>query len=191
MNPENKGPENNETEKEQTPEEILAIIAEAIEKGEWVLLTQLKQDGTPITNPAEPISIDGNYLTIEAGGYGIDIEISKITKAEIIKEEAVERKEPTPRPPLLDVVKIDGRWAQVIIGGNHIRYLDDQSEVSVDWNDYNYQPPKPATHVKQLLVTHEISAKELMAIHWGPEEKQNPEIKSNVHVFGEYKTKNK
>jgi len=72
-------------ENEQTPEEILAVIAEAIEAGREVLLTQQKADGTTIINSAEPILIGGNYLTVGADGYGFDIEINKITKAEVSK----------------------------------------------------------------------------------------------------------
>ncbi|TSC94083.1 MAG: hypothetical protein CEN87_636 [Parcubacteria group bacterium Licking1014_1] len=76
-------------EKEQTPEEVLAVINEAIEKGREVLLTQAGSDGI-ITNIATPYSIEGNFLTIEAGGYGFDIKIDSIKKAEIVEKEEQE-----------------------------------------------------------------------------------------------------
>lgn len=84
------GPKDSEEEtsqeREQTPEEILEVVKEAIEKGGEVLLTQLKSDGTRITNQASPISIEGNYLTIEADGYGFDVEITKIKEAESVEK---------------------------------------------------------------------------------------------------------
>ena len=75
-------------EKEQTPEEILEIIKEAIEKGREVLLTQLNSDRkSSISNIAIPYSIEGNFLTIEADGYGFDIEVNSIKKAELVEKE--------------------------------------------------------------------------------------------------------
>lgn len=78
-------------EREQTPEEVLAAINEAIENGKEVLLTQAGSDGKSfITNVAIPHSIEGNFLTIEADGYGLDIEISSIKRAELAKKETEE-----------------------------------------------------------------------------------------------------
>ena len=74
--------EENPQEKEQTPEEILEVIKEAIEKGEEVSLTQLTADGKITKDTALPISVEGNYLTIEADGYGFSIEIDGIKRAE-------------------------------------------------------------------------------------------------------------
>ncbi len=87
-NPEMGSQDSKETEKEQTPEEILAVINEAIEKGREVLLTQLNSDRkSSITNIAIPHSIEGNFLTVEAGGYGFDIEVNSIKKAEFAERE--------------------------------------------------------------------------------------------------------
>ncbi|MEK7665177.1 MAG: hypothetical protein AAB361_03510 [Patescibacteria group bacterium] len=69
-------------EKEQTPEEVLAVINEAIKKGRQVLLTQENSEGVVI-NTAIPYSIEGGFLTIEANGYGFDIKIDSIKKAEL------------------------------------------------------------------------------------------------------------
>ena len=66
---------------EQTPEQILEIIREAIENGRNVLLVQQRHNGSLITNLGQPISIEGNNLTIESAGYGFDIKISSIKSA--------------------------------------------------------------------------------------------------------------
>lgn len=74
-------PQEGKKEKEQAQEEILKILKEAIEKGREVAITQSKADGF-ITNSALPISIEGEYLTVEADGYGFDIEINSIERIE-------------------------------------------------------------------------------------------------------------
>lgn len=71
-----------EEEREQTREEILETIKEVIEAGKEIALTQLTSEGKEITNIGLPISMEGNYLTIEADGYGFDIEIDSIKKVE-------------------------------------------------------------------------------------------------------------
>jgi len=69
-------------EKEQTPEEILEVIKEAIEKDEGVLMTQLTADGKVMKGVALLISLEGNCLTIEESGYIFDIEIGSIKRVE-------------------------------------------------------------------------------------------------------------
>lgn len=78
---ENKSPE---FQREQSPERIIELLTEAIEGGKDVELTQLRTNGEATINIAEPVSIDGNYLTIEAGGYGFDIELAQIVNVEIV-----------------------------------------------------------------------------------------------------------
>ena len=83
-----------------------------------------------------------------------------------------ESKEPTPRPNLLDVVNVDGRFAQVRIGGNHIKYLDNESVVEIDWSEYSFlKPSLHKTHVIDLVRENKISEKEYRVIHWGSEQK--------------------
>jgi len=86
FNPEMGPQEPEETEKEQTPEEILSVINEAIEKGREVLLTQSGSEKS-ITNIAIPFSIEGSFLTVEADGYGFEINVDSIRRAELIEEE--------------------------------------------------------------------------------------------------------
>jgi len=78
-------------EKEQTSEEVLAAINEAIESGKEILLTQAGSDGKSFTtHVATPYSVEGDFLTIEADGYGFDIKISSIKRAELIRKETEE-----------------------------------------------------------------------------------------------------
>ena len=65
-------------EEEQNREEILRILTEAIEMGSKVYMTQLKSDGQPKQGIAEPISIDGDILEIDADGYGLSIDVNSI-----------------------------------------------------------------------------------------------------------------
>ena len=112
---------------------------------------------------------------------------------EALPEEVIENTDETQRPGLLDVVKIDGRWAQVRYGGNVVQYLDDNAQHQINWNDYSlirkwesgvsvglYREFKPG----------DINDAQLQNTYWGDNETKNPEyLKKQVHVFGEYKKK--
>lgn len=65
---------------EQTPEEKLRLLQEAIENGKEVILTVQNSDGSVTEGKATPIVIDGKYVDIEADGYGMSIELYRITK---------------------------------------------------------------------------------------------------------------
>lgn len=98
-------------------------------------------------------------------------------------------KEQTPRPHLLDIVKIDGRWAQVILGGRHIRYLDDESEVSINWDDFLLTKDWKGWPVGDVKKSASFTEEELKHIHWGPEQEQHPYLREEVRVFGEFERK--
>ncbi len=66
--------------REQTPEEILLTLREAIENGRQINLTVQNSDGTFNEGKATPISIGGKYLDIEADGFGMSIELDCIKK---------------------------------------------------------------------------------------------------------------
>jgi len=105
--------------------------------------------------------------------------------------------EPTPRPNLLDVVKIDGRWAQAIIRGDTVRYLDDKSETGINWNDYNCQffdKYKKANctnvWVGDLIEEGQITQDEYKSVVWGSiSEPPTERNKQFVTVFGIYTKK--
>jgi len=110
-----------------------------------------------------------------------------------------EGKEPTPHPNLLDVVKIDNHWAQVLLGGDHIRYLEDGSVEIINWDDYNYKPAEYKYHdnkthqvirVGDLAESGQINPEQLLKVHWdGETERKSPNIRNAVTVFGEYTKK--
>jgi hypothetical protein len=101
-----------------------------------------------------------------------------------------EQEKQTPRPNLLDVVKIDGRWAQVLFTGRHIEFLDDGSRTEVNWDDYRLIISFEGKGVRVCDIKEdlgeELSESEIEKIHWGPEEKEYPYLKTRVSVFGEY-----
>jgi hypothetical protein len=102
------------------------------------------------------------------------------------KSENGETREPTPRPNLLDVVKIDGRWAQVILSGRDIAYLDDGTSVEINWDNFIVVKEWKGLPVWKVRESTYFTDKELGHIHWGPEQKQHPHLKEEVRVFGEY-----
>ena len=97
--------------------------------------------------------------------------------------------EPTPRPNLLDVVKIDGRWAQVKGAGNYVTHLDDNSWVAIKWDDFKLTKDWKGLSVIVVKGSTDFTEKELKRIHWGPEQEQHPELREAVSVFGEFEKK--
>ena len=106
-------------------------------------------------------------------GYGLPPE----------NEESVEK---VSQPNLLDVIKINGRWAQVILGGDNIRYLDDYSIEVINWEKYQLVINWKGLAVISVKESCHFSEVELQRIHWGSEQKQHPRLKENVAVFGEF-----
>ena len=97
----------------------------------------------------------------------------------------------TPRPHILDVVKIDGRWAQVTLGGDSVRYLDEDtvSSVFIHWDDYTLMYNWHGLAVGDVHERSPFTDEEIERIVWGPEQKENPNVRLEVEVFGEYKKK--
>lgn len=99
------------------------------------------------------------------------------------------REDRTPRPAILDIAQVDGRWVQIIGAEWDIRYLDTGEDTTIQWDDYTLIKAfdgKPVYEVKRTNVFTEI---ELDRIHWGPEQNTNPELKEQVCVFASYKKK--
>lgn len=105
------------------------------------------------------------------------------------------------RPALLDVIKIDGRWAQVGPVSDMIKFLDDKAEGKTDahivnWDEYEFEflfPDKIKIQyqasVQDLLNKGMISQREYNVVHWGPEQEENPYLRGQVSVSGIYKKK--
>ncbi len=98
----------------------------------------------------------------------------------------------TPHPNALDIIKIDGRWAQSF-GPRLIRFLDDGSEASINWDDYERVRSFGGTSINLLeqLFGESLTEDEISCVRWGPEEKEHPHLKKFVEVFGEYNKKKK
>ena len=91
-------------------------------------------------------------------------------------------------PSLLDVVKIDGRWAQVRAGGRSILFLDSGEAKQINWSEYDL---KKYVHqaMHYLPESKELTPDELMRIHWGPEQETKPSLKLQCTYFGDFKSK--
>lgn len=107
------------------------------------------------------------------------------------KLETIISPEITPQPNTLDVIKINGRWAQAKSSGSltgSIKYLDDGSMELITWNEYDYQSSENID-VGDLMDKKEIGEKEFMNVHWGSEQDKKPSLRRHVTVFGEYHKK--
>jgi hypothetical protein len=94
-------------------------------------------------------------------------------------------------PQVLDIIKIDGRWAQSIIGGRTIIFLDDGASQEIVWDDYLMVGSYGSHSLAQILTqpNESISSKETERINWGPEQELDPSLKLQVRVFGKYEKK--
>lgn len=91
-------------------------------------------------------------------------------------------------PKILDVVRLGDRWAQVIISGRVVRYLDTKKEEKIDWNQYRLIKLYKTTVGDLSLTSKEkISEDEVLNIRWG--ENEDPALKKMVTVFGAYEKK--
>lgn len=93
-------------------------------------------------------------------------------------------------PDTLDVIKINGRWAQVIGGLFHdcgIKYLKDGSMENVDLNDYKFSPLKE-TLVEDLLESPngEFGDEEFENVYFDADTAKDYNAKMEVTVFGEF-----
>ena len=94
-------------------------------------------------------------------------------------------------PNLLDIVKIDGRWAQYS-GGNLFKFLDDESVEEIELDDFRLAKEYgKASVVSEVKKQEKFTPEELSHIHWGSEQDQYPHLREQVRVFGEYERKNK
>ena len=101
-------------------------------------------------------------------------------------------------PATLDIIKIDGRWAQVStaakdLGFVTVRFLDDGTVERADLGEYylarEFGLGATVGSLKEIS-GQGLSAKEAENVRWGPEEKDHPHLKGMVTVFGEYKKVN-
>lgn len=98
-------------------------------------------------------------------------------------------KNTTPKPCLLDIVRINSRWAQVMPDLSRIRYLDDGLMESIDFRECELVRQYSAPDVEGVITSGEgeFSDHEIENIHWGSEQVRYPYLKMRVTVFGEYR----
>lgn len=95
-------------------------------------------------------------------------------------------------PRGLDVIRLDGRWAQVVSGAEPtatVRYLDDGSvEQSLDLSAFDLVRTLQ-THVGMLEQQPGggLSDEERARLHFGPEQRANPDVVNDIRVYGEYR----
>ena len=88
------------------------------------------------------------------------------------------RNENAEGPELLDIVKIDGRWAQVMAGGEIIKYLDSTKAEEINWNDYQLSKRYEVSSVRSVIDSGigSFTPEEINNIHWGGEERGYPHL---------------
>ncbi|MFA6393340.1 MAG: hypothetical protein WCW25_00485 [Patescibacteria group bacterium] len=101
----------------------------------------------------------------------------------------------TEHPELLDLVIIDGKWAQVIHGGNTIKFLEDEKAHPINWDDYILVEKinkglANFLEFDELAMNNFVTLKELENIYYDAETKASEGskdiLKLNVKVFGKY-----
>src|SRR3989344_6573006 len=98
-------------------------------------------------------------------------------------------------PDTLDVIKINGRWAQFfhtgMFGDEHgnkeaymlVKWLDSRESEHILIKDV-----KGKSYFAKIVrdIKDQLSEVEYSTIHWGPEEKEDPNIRDLVTVWGEF-----
>ena len=105
-----------------------------------------------------------------------------------------ETKKIPPIPSRLDLILIDGKFAQCKGGdidmGVTIMFIEDKSSVRIspeEWTKYTYEAPPKNMHFGSDLVENGLMNEEqLQRVHWGPEQEEYPELRGQVRFFGTY-----
>ncbi|MGI0100429.1 MAG: hypothetical protein ACREBH_01780 [Candidatus Micrarchaeaceae archaeon] len=97
-------------------------------------------------------------------------------------------------PAMLDLVRIDGRWAQIVTTVDTDKYcsptavyLDkNRSLVGLDKDEYRLSRvyDMDLGHIKGISMT----PGEFANVHWGDNEKEYPRLKLMVRVFGDFES---
>lgn len=109
------------------------------------------------------------------------------------RENGAGEREATWTPELLDVVKIDGRWAQVVGRGDKLTFLSDGTIADVDWSEYvlvkNYKGR--AVKLVEEFDGESFTDEEISRIHWeaGHAEDEAKKLAQEVSVFGIFEKK--
>lgn len=106
-------------------------------------------------------------------------------------------KEPIPEnrlPAILDIIKLDGRWAQILIPASKdalIRYLDDKSYSHIDFSCYKLDHlVNLKIHNYKLVYKTEFPLEAQENVYYDAES-QDPGLIRLVKIHGFYTSKNK
>ncbi|HTY39658.1 MAG TPA: hypothetical protein VMC43_01020 [Candidatus Paceibacterota bacterium] len=96
----------------------------------------------------------------------------------------------TEHPGLLDVVQLDGRWAQVRGGGGLVSYLDTNEVVPINWSQFEMTEPIHRDVNNLDTTPFSMSEKERGHLHFAAGENTLKNI-GTITVFGAYRSKEK
>ena len=101
----------------------------------------------------------------------------------------IESKKEVPRPGLLDIVRIDGEWAQVILDGDVVKFLKTGKDIYIDWDKLQLTRrfDLPIFALQEVFGLA-LSPDEEGRVWWGSEQETTPRLRGLVHVFGEYES---
>ncbi len=130
---------------------------------------------------------------------GVGVQLSPLALMSIQSPEIVQT---TPRPALLDVVRLESQWCQVVTDPNSTQSMaikiEDGAPFQIKWNEWELirRFGLPIREINNPRIRERlhigsdvpfISPSAIQSIHWGPEEKTNPNLKGEVTLFGFYK----
>ena len=104
-------------------------------------------------------------------------------------EQQVEELSQTPRPNLLDVIRLHGKWAQVCNIQCVVRYLEDRNHIKVDWDELRLVRRFEDATVFSIRQEMPFSDAEYANIYAGQDQDVKPKLREKVNVFGEYERK--
>ncbi|MBD3331081.1 hypothetical protein GF354_06195 [Candidatus Peregrinibacteria bacterium] len=112
---------------------------------------------------------------------------------ERVTETNPELLENAPRPALLDVVRLDGQWAQVGPSLDTFNFLADSNRAMhrINWDEYKLTRQYNGVNIAiyRRFEPDAITDAELENVYWGEEQKTDSTFKGRVKLFGEYERK--
>lgn len=101
-------------------------------------------------------------------------------------ETQVEELTQTPRPNLLDIIILNGKWAQVCNIQCVVKYLENKNHIKVDWDKLRLVRRFEDATVASIRQEIPFSNQEYRNIYAGPDQDIKLELREGVNIFGEY-----
>ncbi len=97
-----------------------------------------------------------------------------------------------PRPGTLDIIKINGRWGQVIGPSTNnalVKLLDTNEVIDFNYNDFNLvRQWNTAHYLLNVRFDETVPDAEMRNAHYSADSDE-PQMKNQITVFGEYQSK--